>query len=367
MDKDFSTSDQSQSGIVGPLTVVVSGSRFTQLHVINHSQVFTIWGAERGGRRWVLKALSHEVAGQSLYQAFLQKEYEILVSAQHPNVVTVLGMEDVPDVGRCIVMEWVDGYRLDEWLRMRLSHKERLRVANQLLCTISDLHGRQIAHRDLKPANVLITRNGNYVKIIDFGLADTDNYTILKQPAGSVGYISPEQATDHKTDVRNDVYSIGQILRQLLPSWQYRWVVYRCLKPLPGRYSSAEAVSRGIRRMQRLPWLVAGFIIFSVISGVVMYNLNSTRQATTELKLQNRQAATTIDSLTIVLGKARSQLDSTRVSLHHTQVYTDSLRRRVSAEDAYQAKKALAFARGKRNIDRMVRSMPQYPFQRSCT
>ena len=57
------------------------------------------------------------------------------------------------------------------------------------------IHGKQTAHRDLKPSNIMITRNGQHVKLIDFGLSDTDDYAVYKQPAGTEGYISPEQTS----------------------------------------------------------------------------------------------------------------------------------------------------------------------------
>ena len=55
------------------------------------------------------------------------------------------------------------------------------------------IHAKQIVHRDLKPSNIMITHNGNHVKLIDFGLSDNDDFALLKQPAGTPGYISPEQ------------------------------------------------------------------------------------------------------------------------------------------------------------------------------
>lgn len=60
----------------------------------------------------------------------------------------------------------------------------------------------------------MITHNGNHVKLIDFGLSDTDDFTILKQPAGTPGYISPEQIVSQQADIRNDIFSIGCILKR---------------------------------------------------------------------------------------------------------------------------------------------------------
>ncbi len=58
-------------------------------------------------------------------------------------------------------------------------------------------------------------RNGGNIKLIDFGLSDTDNYAIYKQPAGTKGYISPEQEKACITDIRNDIYSLGCIMEEM--------------------------------------------------------------------------------------------------------------------------------------------------------
>ena len=50
----------------------------------------------------------------------------------------------------------------------------------------------------------MVTHNGNYAKIIDFGLADTDSHAILKQPAGTLRYMAPEQMQATVADVRNE-------------------------------------------------------------------------------------------------------------------------------------------------------------------
>ena len=80
------------------------------------------------------------------------------------------------------------------------------KIAEELMDAVGYLHSKGIVHRDLKPENILITRNGEHLKLIDFGLADSDSYAILKQPAGTSGYMSPEQKVTAVADVRNDIY-----------------------------------------------------------------------------------------------------------------------------------------------------------------
>ena len=83
----------------------------------------------------------------------------------------------------------VDGMNLRQWLETAKPNKrERKRVMNQLIDAVSYMHANQVVHRDLKPDNVMITRNGENVKLIDFGLADMDQYANLKQPSCTPGY-----------------------------------------------------------------------------------------------------------------------------------------------------------------------------------
>lgn len=68
-------------------------------------------------------------------------------------------------------------------------------------------------HRDLKPSNIMITHNGQNVKLIDFGLSDSDSFCVLKSPAGTSGYIAPEQMLPGaKAEPRADIYSLGMVL-----------------------------------------------------------------------------------------------------------------------------------------------------------
>lgn len=126
--------------------------------------------------------------------------------------------------------------------------KERRRLAWQLLNAVDDIHRAQVVHRDLKPSNIMITRNGYQLKIIDFGLADSDSYCWLKQAAGKAGYSSPEQLATGGADDRNDIYSLGVLLRYLRIGTCYRSVISRCLGPIGNRYGQVDA-------LRSRPWL----------------------------------------------------------------------------------------------------------------
>ncbi len=86
----------------------------------------------------------------------------------------------------------------------------------------------------------MITHNGNHVKLIDFGRSDTDDFALLKQPAGTPGYISPEQIVSQQADIRNDIFSIGCILEKILPSKPYTAIIKRCKAPITQRYANID-------------------------------------------------------------------------------------------------------------------------------
>ena len=113
-------------------------------------------------------------------------------------------------------MEWIDGDNLEECFKKGKPSEELFRkIAGELCDAVSYLPSRPILHRDIKPSNILITHNGSNVKLIDFGLADTDDSAILKMPAGTCRYIAPEVLSGEPADVRTDIWGVAQVLSSL--------------------------------------------------------------------------------------------------------------------------------------------------------
>ena len=141
----------------------------------------------------------------------------------------------VHDVGRMdetayIVTELVDGGTLRDLLdRGRLPIRRVLEISAQIAEGLAAAHEKGIVHRDLKPENVLLTKSGQ-AKIADFGLALLEagggkdvsqmvtaepNRTSSGTIAGTVAYMSPQQARGERVDFRSDQFSLGIIVQEM--------------------------------------------------------------------------------------------------------------------------------------------------------
>ncbi len=265
--------DESSSGVVDSLDGHID-STFTNISLLFSSLHSELRVAQRYGRRFVLKSLPSSYRSIPIYEAQLEKEFNISILMNHPNVVQTIGFESVPGLGNTIIMEYVDGFTLNEWLKGNPSEQQRYDVLSQLLDGVSYIHSHQVIHRDLKPRNILVTRNGQHVKVIDFGLSDTDSYAIFKQPAGTKRYVSPEQQqSGQSVDQRSDIYSLGVVISDLFPR-KYSSIVKKCCAQDPLRRFANVAQLREALGKKGVPWklvLPALFLVSVMLVGVWYY------------------------------------------------------------------------------------------------
>ena len=273
-------------------------SQFTEVSLIKETESHQLFRAKRYGRWYLLKALPPALRDSEIHLQMLHKEMEVLMQLQHPGIVDCLGMEHLDDytdsegntisVGPCIILEYIDGETLEETIKDNSSfftlHSSFL---DELLDALAYMHSSGITHRDLKPSNIMLTHNGQHVKIIDFSLADTNSHAILKQPSGTRKYISPEQETMTTPDVRNDIYSLGVILDELLKgnpsifnhqSSIFKKIARRCQLPINQRYPNIAALkadlARHSRRASRLRWaaILMPFFLLLIFSMFQFFN-----------------------------------------------------------------------------------------------
>lgn len=177
-------------------------------------------------RTVALKLLRPDLADESVARRF-EIEAELLGRLQHIGIAQVFEAGTVEtELGRqpFLAMELIDGRPL-----VRYAEEERLDQDRQvelvaLVCDAVDhAHQRDVIHRDLKPSNVLVDSSGQ-PKVLDFGVAraigsDLEPMTLLTragQLVGTVGYMSPEQATGDPATTRSDVYALGVLLYELI-------------------------------------------------------------------------------------------------------------------------------------------------------
>jgi serine/threonine protein kinase/tetratricopeptide (TPR) repeat protein len=250
------------------------------------------------GRKVAIKLLPVRLSGDRETLARFTREARSASALNHPNIVTIheVGMDQASG-SPYIVMEFIDGRDLRGLLSNGpLPNRKTLDISAQIADGLAAAHEQGIIHRDLKPENVMVTKDG-YVKILDFGLAkmvrpvgDEDETAQLDMPGtnpgtilGTVGYMSPEQATGKPLDFRSDQFAFGAILYELStgkPAFEadnaidtlsailheeppritrfngqapqsFCWIVERLLSKEAGeRYSSTRDLARDLRNIR---------------------------------------------------------------------------------------------------------------------
>ena len=171
-------------------------------------------------RRMVaLKVLKHEYYQDEAVLSKFKKEALAAGGLTHPNIVAVydLGQEFNIDY---IVMEYVDGLTLKEYIRRRdvMGSEEVLKISIKIAEALKAAHANGIVHRDIKPQNIMVTQQGD-VKVTDFGIAKAATSSTITQQGealGSVHYFSPEQARGSFVDARSDLYSLGITMYEMI-------------------------------------------------------------------------------------------------------------------------------------------------------
>lgn len=174
----------------------------------------------RTGNGIAVKVLKEEFLGNEELVRRFKNESKAISILDHPNIVKVYDVS-VTDQLQYIVMEYIDGITLKEYLKQRggaLTWKEVVHFATQVLSALDHAHSKGIVHRDVKPQNIMLQADGS-IKMMDFGIARfsrAQSQTVSDKAIGSVHYISPEQAKGDRTDARTDIYSVGVMLYEML-------------------------------------------------------------------------------------------------------------------------------------------------------
>jgi predicted ATPase len=254
-----------------------------------------VWRARdpRLGRDVAIKVLPASFSEDPDRLRRFEQEARSASALNHPAIVTIYEIGEFGST-RYIAMELVEGKTLKELVASGpLPLRKVLSIASQVAEGLAKAHAAGIVHRDLKPENVMISNDG-FVKILDFGLAK-----LVPSPAeglsgmetmaasrtrsgvvlGTIGYMSPEQASGRPVDFRSDQFSLASVIYEMgtgkrafqkdtptetlvaiirddpepivavnarVPA-PLGWIVERCLAKDPGeRYASTRDLARDL-------------------------------------------------------------------------------------------------------------------------
>ena len=182
----------------------------------------------------------------------LRTEARTLARLEHPGIVAVHDVGQLPDGRVFTVMMLVRGERLDA-RAASLPLADRLRLFDRICDAVAFAHDHGIVHRDLKPANIMIGAHGQ-VLVLDWGLARSALDGGQVASGGTEGYMAPEARSPH-VDGRADVFALGAVLDQLLPAIRTRplrplaSIVRRAREDDPAkRYQTVDGLAADVRQ-----------------------------------------------------------------------------------------------------------------------
>lgn len=251
----------------------------------------------RLGRDVAIKVLSPELASDRKLVSRFEQEARAASALNHPSITTIHDIGEADSIFY-IAMELIDGKTLRDILTSgALPTRRLLQISAQIAEGLAKAHDAGIVHRDLKPENIMVTADGR-AKILDFGIAklaqpllDADGAKTMTggsrtEPGiilGTVGYMSPEQASARSVGIESDQFSLGAIVYEMATGHRafkrataietlnavireepsrietlntnvplpLRWILARCLSKDPEqRYASTRDLARDLQNLQ---------------------------------------------------------------------------------------------------------------------
>ena len=253
----------------------------------------------RLGREVALKILSADFSKDPDRLRRFEQEAQAASALNHPNILVIYDI-GASDGSPYLVSELLEGTTLRERLHAGsvLSSNKALDYALQTAQGLAAAHEKGIVHRDLKPENLFLTTDGR-IKILDFGLAKLiesrnaaenqtatptkTRHTLPNTLLGTVGYMSPEQASGRQVDFRSDQFSFGVLVYEMVSGKRafqratspetltaiiredpeplgslspqtpgpFRWLIERCLsKDANDRFASTRDLARELETIK---------------------------------------------------------------------------------------------------------------------
>lgn len=347
-DSYHSLGDNDASGYIGS-PVGMPGSGFTEISVIHRSAHNLVLKAKRYGRWWILKCIGPD-AFDATSEAALRKEFEVSLLLPRESVANVYAMENVGGYGPCIIMDYVEGPTLQEWLLETHTGAEREKLALDIVDAVGLIHGSGVVHRDIKPSNIIVRSLGQRAVLIDFGLADTAQHACFKHPAGTRRYMAPEQASASTPDIRNDIYSLGAVLEEMKLPGYWRPAIRKCLRPIDSRLPDTSSLLKTLGRSRRFRRLLPAGVFFIALAGIMTGIWPLIRPTPAVDPVLAHRA----DSLSRTLDSLRTENNGHIARLNaNLQFITDSIAKSRHTEEIRKKELKAAIEREKAVLDRI--------------
>lgn len=220
--------------------------RYRPLRPLGSGSSGSVWLArdERTGLEVALKVVPRE--GRVADRA--EREAGVAAQLRHPRCQRIY--EHAADQGHIyIAYEYVPGCTLREAIRgNRLTDRDAIEAAAQILEGLAHAHAKGIVHRDVKPANVILADQPEIsVRLLDFGLAQFESaatLTAVGDIPGTLAYISPERLAGEQASPASDVWAVGVLLWEALAGRHPFWA--------PSLPATGKKIKEGAQPLERV-------------------------------------------------------------------------------------------------------------------
>jgi len=206
----------------GDLAGTVLGGKYRIGRKIGSGGIGVVYAAEHVtlGHEVAVKVLRGAAARDGGEIARLRREAYIQVHVEHPNVVRVMDLDQMPDGSIYVVMERLVGRSLADKLARDglLAPGLAIPVYIDVCRALHAAHKKGVVHRDLKPGNIFLCDDG-ISKVLDFGmskLATAESLTQTGYTLGTPEYMAPEQCIGAQVEPRTDIYALGVMMYEAL-------------------------------------------------------------------------------------------------------------------------------------------------------
>ncbi|MBV9947386.1 MAG: serine/threonine protein kinase, partial [Myxococcales bacterium] len=206
----------------GELTGTVLGGKYRIGRKIGSGGIGVVYAAEHVtlGHEVAVKVLRGAAARDGGEIARLRREAYIQVHIEHPNVVRVLDLDQMPDGSIYVIMERLVGRSLADKLAREglIAPGLAIPVFIDVCRALHAAHKKGVVHRDLKPGNIFLCEDG-LAKVLDFGmskLASAESLTQAGYTLGTPEYMAPEQCIGAAVESRTDIYALGVMMYEAL-------------------------------------------------------------------------------------------------------------------------------------------------------